>query len=195
MTARHFVALQSFPAVIDTARLVIRSADPQAAPAVNAAIHESYDALHAWLPWADHVPSVEETRSHMERARAAFEQGTDHSLHMWDRATTGYIGAIGLHDRLGHPSRREVGYWVRTAATGRGYANEAVDAIAKTAFATLGLSALEIHTSERNIPSQRVALRAGFTLMAVREDGRVDPDGTPSASHVYERSSTLPRKP
>jgi ribosomal-protein-serine acetyltransferase len=177
-----------FPDPLETRRLLIRVADPDTAPVVNAAIQETYESLHAWLPWADHLPSIDETRRHLVRARSEALQGTDYGLFLWDRATSGFLGAVGLHQRLPDPSRREIGYWLRGSAVGKGYAAEAVAAVAGAAFSALGLAALEIRTSARNLPSQRVALRAGFTLMAVLEDGRTDPDGTPSLTHVYETS-------
>ncbi len=176
-----------FPPLVHTSRLLIRPADPEAAPIINAAIRESYDELRAWLPWADHVPSVDETREHLIGARAKFEVGSDHGLSLWGRDTGRFLGGAGLHGRLADSSRREIGYWLRTSECGQGYAREAVGAIAKAAFTGLGLLAVEIHTSARNVRSQRVAVGAGFTLIAIRDDGRVDPDGVPSPSHIYER--------
>ncbi|MGH7528914.1 MAG: GNAT family N-acetyltransferase [Gemmatimonadales bacterium] len=155
--------MAAFPAVLQTARLEIRAPDPAAATLVNAAIRESYDALHAWLPWADHVPDVAETREHLARAQAAFAAGTDHALLIWQRSGA-FVGAIGLHDRLGDAARREIGYWIRTSAAGRGYASEAVRAVSAAGFATLAIDAIEIHTAARNVASRRVAERAGFAL-------------------------------
>jgi RimJ/RimL family protein N-acetyltransferase len=176
-----------FPPLLQTPRLLIRPADPGAARLVNDAIRESYDSLHAWLPWADHVPSVDETREHLTRALAAFRDGSDHGLSIWERDGGVFAGAVGLHARLPDPRRQEIGYWLRAGARGRGYASEAVAAVAAAAFEALGLAAIEIHASARNVASHRVAVRAGFDLVAIRDDGRVDRDGIRSPTHVYAR--------
>jgi RimJ/RimL family protein N-acetyltransferase len=176
-----------FPALLDTEHLVIRAPEPTQAPAVNAAIRESYDSLRTWMSWADHLPSEEETRAHLDKASRFFADGVDVGLYLWERDTGTFVGGAGLHARLADPTRRELGYWVRTSARGRGLATEAVRALAEAAFRSLALTAVEIHTSARNLASQRVASRAGFVLVEVRNDGRIDPDGVPSVTHIYER--------
>jgi RimJ/RimL family protein N-acetyltransferase len=58
-----------------------------------------------------------------------------------------------------------LGYWVRTSAAGRGVATNATRAAARFGFEQLGLRRIEIVAAVDNIPSQRVAEKAG----AVRE--------------------------
>ena len=168
-----------------TERLTLRGPDPAAAETINSAIRDSFAELTPWLPWADHVPSVDETREHLTRARDAFRVGEDLGLFLWDTKSDEFIGAVGLHARLADTSRREIGYWIRTSAAGRGYATEAVQAVARAALKHMSLSGVEIHVNARNQPSQKVALSAGF-LLAGEDTGRPDPDGRPSRVLVYE---------
>ena len=58
-----------------------------------------------------------------------------------------------------------LGYWVRTSAARRGVATNATRAVARYGFEELGLQRIEIVAAVRNLPSQRVAEKAG----AVRE--------------------------
>lgn len=174
-----------FPEELETARLRIRRPDPDVAPAVNAAIRESFDTLTRWMEWADHVPSVEETRDRLVRARQQFIAGEDYGFHLFIASSGLFIGSSGLHPRSVDVKRWEIGYWLRDTATGHGYATEAVRAIAAAGFKALDLTAIEIHASGRNIASHRVARRAGFVLDAVVSDGRIDPDGERSDTHVY----------
>ena len=58
-----------------------------------------------------------------------------------------------------------LGYWVRTSATGRGVATKAAHLVARFGFAQLGLHRIEILAAVDNIASQRVAEKVG----AVRE--------------------------
>jgi RimJ/RimL family protein N-acetyltransferase len=177
----------AFPRLILTERLSIRPVEPAFAEAINAAVRESFAELRVWLPWADHVPEVAETRAHLTEQQRKFEAGSDCTLSLWLRTTGEFVGSSGLHPRPAETSRREIGYWVRTSHTGRGLATEAVVAIAGTGFDALGLTAIEIRAFERNLASQRVAERAGFRRDALLDDGRLDPDGRPSRTVVYVR--------
>jgi RimJ/RimL family protein N-acetyltransferase len=58
----------------------------------------------------------------------------------------------------------EIGYWCRTRFTGHGYTTEAVRGITAFAFEALGARRVEIRCDSRNLPSARVAERAGFRL-------------------------------
>jgi RimJ/RimL family protein N-acetyltransferase len=188
----HQAGPPSFPRLIETERLSIRPVDPAFAEVINAAVRESFAELRSWLPWADHVPEVAETRAHLAEQQRKFHAGSDCTLSLWLRRTGEFVGSSGLHPRPAESSRREIGYWVRTSHTGRGFATEAVVAIAKTGFAALGLTAIEIRASERNVASQRVAERAGFRREGLLDDGRLDPDGHPSRTVVYLRRADDP---
>jgi RimJ/RimL family protein N-acetyltransferase len=70
----------------------------------------------------------------------------------------------------------ETGYWLGPAARGRGYATEAVRAVARHAFG-LGLTRIELLAAVGNVASQRVAERAGFTREGVLREARPLPGG------------------
>jgi ribosomal-protein-serine acetyltransferase len=161
-----------FPALLETSRLVIRTCDPATADLVNAAIRESFDQLHEWLPWADTLPSVEDTRTHLSSAQRDYIAGTDWGLGLWLKNTGGFVGGSGLHPRPSDPSWREIGYWIHSAHTGQGLATEAVRAITEAGFAS-GVVAVQAKISERNAASVRVVERAGFTREAILDDGTV----------------------
>jgi RimJ/RimL family protein N-acetyltransferase len=149
-------------------------------------VRESFPALYRWLPWADHLPTVDETREHLMQAQARFRSGEDCGLLLWDRLNGGLIGASGLHPRLTDPTRREIGYWIRTSAAGRGLATEAVRAIAHCALHELGFTGVEIHCVARNVASERVAIGAGFTRVGVRTNHGTDREGSePPTTLIY----------
>jgi RimJ/RimL family protein N-acetyltransferase len=181
-----------FPEQLKTARLELRMPDPARAPAVNEAIRESFDTLSRWMDWADHIPSIEETRARLVRSRQKFLADEDYGLHIFLTDPLRFLGSAGLHPRPADEGRREIGYWIRDTATGQGYATETVRAIAAAAFESLHLACIEIRASARNVASHRVAERAGFVLDAVVSDGRVDPDGESSDTHVYILSRDVP---
>jgi len=73
-------------------------------------------------------------------------------------------GGCGLN-RFDQPnSRANLGYWLRTDRTGRGWATRATVLLARYGLTRLGLERVEILMSVENKASRRVAERAGATL-------------------------------
>jgi RimJ/RimL family protein N-acetyltransferase len=67
-----------------------------------------------------------------------------------------------LHQRIG-PGGQEIGYWVRTSHTRRGYATAAARALTDMAFTMPGVDRVEIHHDVANVASGRVPAKLGFT--------------------------------
>jgi hypothetical protein len=66
--------LLNFPDSFETERLTIRSPLPGDGTELQAAVAETFDDLHLWLPWADHVPTVEEEEEAVRKGRARFRR-------------------------------------------------------------------------------------------------------------------------
>ncbi|MGE0703226.1 MAG: GNAT family N-acetyltransferase [Vicinamibacterales bacterium] len=132
--------------------------------AVFEAVHESFNELHPWMPWCRADYSVEEARSWLGLQVRGFEEGTAFQFAILAKDGR-YLGAVGLNeiDRLNR--KANLGYWVRSAATGRGVATAAVRALRDWAFERTALIRLEILIAAGNVASHRVAERAG----AIRE--------------------------
>ena len=141
----------------------IRPYVPGDAAALHAAVVESASDAHRWLPWCRPGYTFEEARGWVERQVENFEVGEE--LHFAVVDGDAYLGGCGL-SRI-DPLHRiaNLGYWVRTAAVGRGVATSAVRALVRYAFAETALERLEVLCALDNVASQRVAERAG----AVRE--------------------------
>jgi RimJ/RimL family protein N-acetyltransferase len=73
------------------------------------------------------------------------------------------VGTIGLMDVDREHSSCELGYWTAAAARGRGLTSRAVALMRDWAHSELGLATVEVLPHRDNLPSQRVAERAGFT--------------------------------
>jgi RimJ/RimL family protein N-acetyltransferase len=130
------------------------------APAVWEAARESLRELQPWMPWCHPAYSLDESRSWLELQVRAFEQGTAFEFAIVS-ADGKYLGACGLNqiDALNH--RANLGYWVRTSASGRGVATHAVRSLRDWAFRNTDLLRLEIVIAVGNIASQRVAEKTG----------------------------------
>ena len=106
------------------------------------------------------------------------------ALATW-RASGVFAGGSGLHRIDWSVPRFEIGYWVRARFLGRGYATEAVRAIAERVFGDLGARRVEIRMHAANERSVRVAERAGFALEAVLRNEQRHLDGTLRDTRVY----------
>ncbi|MGH3087678.1 MAG: GNAT family N-acetyltransferase, partial [Rubrobacteraceae bacterium] len=87
--------------------------------------------------------------------------------------------------------RFEIGYWLRTSFTGKGYMTEAVKGIAAFAFDELGAQRVEIKCDPLNEKSVRVAKRCGFRLEAELRNNERSPSGELRNTLVY---SMLPEE-
>ena len=91
-------------------------------------------------------------------------------------AGAGLIGTVGLFE-LGRVARHgEIGYWTAAPARGRGTAARSVILMRDWSARALGLRELEILAHPDNVPSQRVAARAGFTDTGELRRHRRSPD-------------------
>ena len=143
------------------------------AAAFNAAVHESLDELRPWMPWAGAEPMPVAERLELirrwERERA---EGGDESFGIFVDGAV--VGACGLHHRIG-AGGLEIGYWVRTADTGRGIATEAARQACAVAFADPSIDRVEIHHDRANAASGRVPAKLGFERVAERRDAPTAP--------------------
>lgn len=165
--------LRDFPDHLETERLLIRA--PRAGDGAEncAAVQESLAELRPWMPWAMEPLTPESQEAVMRRAHIDFMARTDLMLLLLLKGTDTMVGSSGLHRIDWRVPRFEIGYWLRTAYTGRGYMTEAVNAIAAFAFDTLEARRVEIRCDERNTRSAAVARRCGFALEGVlRHSGR-----------------------
>jgi RimJ/RimL family protein N-acetyltransferase len=179
--------LIDFPDSFETERLTIRSPLPGDGAELQAAVAETIEDLRPWMPWADHIPTVEEEEESVRRGHIRFLKREDLWLLLFLKATHTFVGGSGLHRIDWDVPRFEIGYWVRRRFAGQGYITEAVRGITCFAFETLGARRVEIHCDVRNVRSQRVAERAGYELEATLHNHMVAPDGALRDTLIYAR--------
>ncbi|HKN57181.1 MAG TPA: GNAT family N-acetyltransferase [Amycolatopsis sp.] len=90
----------------------------------------------------------------------------EHGFGLWTvclRDSGEFVGDCGLvRQRVDGMDEVEVGYHVRTALQGNGYATEAAAACLDFARTVLGLSRLTAIIDPANVPSQRIATKIGL---------------------------------
>ncbi|MFP3913993.1 MAG: GNAT family N-acetyltransferase [Actinomycetota bacterium] len=152
------------PEQIETDRLILRRFHRRDIGALEEAVRSSLADLNEWLPWAhmdytrdDAVAFVRDSVQAWREEKAfdysiRFQEEPDRHLgniSIWQTSRTGRIG--------------EIGYWIRTDLTGRGYATEATRALMRVGFENLGLHKITLRIAVGNRGSERVAEKLGFT--------------------------------
>jgi RimJ/RimL family protein N-acetyltransferase len=148
-------------------RLLLRPFRAGDAELICEAVLESIDEFVPWLPWCHRQYSIDDTRAFLDNRANAFQNDGEYAFAIVERSGNRFVGACGVNqiDRVN--ARANLGYWVRTAATGRGYASEATLVLARWAFNALELARIEIVAAVGNAASQRVAEKVGATREGV----------------------------
>ena len=124
------------------------------------AARESTADVFPWLEWCHAQYSMAEAVEWIGSREPLFTEGTEYTF-----AIVGddgrYLGGCGLNQITRLHRFANLGYWVRSSATGRGVAREAVRQVAAFAFRETDLERLEIVCAVGNVRSQRVAERSG----------------------------------
>jgi len=132
--------------------------------ALYEAVQESFTELSRFMGWCS--PSYE--RAHaaafVKKQAAAWKAKSEFALVVEDDGSS-MLGVCGLNRIEWLSGTANLGYWVRTSATGRGVCSAAVAQVVKFAFRETKLHRLEIIVAIDNVASQRVAEKAG----AIRE--------------------------
>jgi RimJ/RimL family protein N-acetyltransferase len=120
--------------------------------------------VYPWLPWCHPQYSLAEAQEWIRSRAPLAGEGREYTFAI---VGTGgrLLGGCGLNQINRLHRFANLGYWVRTSATGHGVATDAVRQLADFAFRNTDLVRLEIVCAVGNNASQRVAERAG----AVRE--------------------------
>ena len=179
------------PHRVETPRLVLRGPRAGDGAAACAAVQASIESLRPWMPWAQQDQTLAQAESYCRRQQALFILREELSWFVYERGLEGpegpVLGGIGLHHIDWSERRFEIGWWRRTGLEGIGVAGEAVWAVTRLAFDTLGARRVEARMDETNQRSWRLAERMGFTFEGVLRLDSSTPGGTPRSTRVYSR--------
>ncbi|MDV6374873.1 GNAT family N-acetyltransferase [Deinococcus arenicola] len=171
MTAPHL--LPHVPGELRTPRLLLRSPRPQDAEAVHAAVHASLPELQKWMVWAQEPSDLAATAENLRGAADRYATREELRLLVWNAAGTELVGSSGFHALDWSVPRGEIGYWIATANTGLGYAQEVAGALTTFGLKTLGLRRIEIRCDSANERSARIPHKLGYTLDATLRNNAV----------------------
>lgn len=150
------------PETVDLDGFHLRRSTPADAEALHEAVKASFAELHAWMAWCTEPVEIADQREFIERSA---KNWTEQKTFNWVIVDAGghLIGTIGLMDRVG-PGGLEIGYWLRTDATGRGVMTRAAARVTDIALSLPGIDRVEIHCDAANAASAAVPRRLGYRL-------------------------------
>ena len=179
--------LHHLPESLESKRLLIRVARPGDGPVFHEAVLESIDALSPWLGWVTPPPTLEQSEFSCRRAYGRFLINEDLMAFFFLKDGGTLVGGSGLHNANWSLRSFEVGYWGRTAYSGKGLIREGVNALAEHALQSLGARRVFLTTDERNTSSWRLAESIGFQLEGTLRNERLNLAGVPRNTRVYSR--------
>ncbi len=126
------------------------------------------ERLAVWMPWVEHVRTIEDERRFLETVTAD-PRGLD-GLGLFVEGR--FAGGVGMRlDPFGIVA--DIGYWVASPWEGRGLVTRAVRALLSIAFDELGLHRVTVRAGVENLRSRAIPERLGFTLEGIlRGEGR-----------------------
>jgi RimJ/RimL family protein N-acetyltransferase len=151
----------SFDTTLTDGVITLRPLNMDDLPGLMVAVHESVAEIMPWMDWCTPAYDEDFARSWLATLPKAWEAGTQYGLAITDAQTGRFLGGTGLN-HINYTHRlANVGYWVRTSATGRGVATRAARLVGEFAARQVGLLRAEIVVAVGNKPSLRVAAKSG----------------------------------
>lgn len=168
----------TIPLGLETARLYLRAplADTDAR-VVNESIRRSHEELKRWLPFAQDVPTLSETEANLQRAQELYGTGESFRYLIFLRETGTFVGTVSLFGIDWDVPKAEIGYWLDSTHTGRGYMTEAVETVVRFGFAQFDFKRIEIRCESTNEGSRLIPERLGFQLEGILRNEDLSADG------------------
>lgn len=176
-----------FPESFVTDRLLIRAPLWGDGASMNEAVRESINELKPWMAFAQVMPTIKESEKVTRECRLEFLKRFKLHMRIFMKDTEQFVGCISLHHINWELRNFEIGYWIRSSCSGKGYMTEAVNGIADFAIRELEANRLEIRCSARNTKSAAVAERTGFTLEGILRRDSLGQDGEIQDSRLYAK--------
>jgi RimJ/RimL family protein N-acetyltransferase len=159
--------LLDFPTEFTTDRLLIRMPMPGDGKVMYEAINASIEELKPWLPFAQMEQTEEDVEVNIREAHLKFLKREDLRLLIFLKDTGELVASSGLHRIDWGIPKFEIGYWIDSRHSGKGYMTEAVQGITDFAVNELKARRVEIRCDTRNSKSAAIPERLGFILEGI----------------------------
>lgn len=155
--------------MLRTTRLTLEPVAEEHIDDLLAAIEASLNELRPWMAWTVGW-DPEDSRTFL-RSRP---EGDHLMAIVQDGKAIGVCDVLVAKPLLGSG---ELGYWISSAAAGKGLTTEALNGLISWAFEDLGLHRVELRAGVDNVPSNRVAEKLGFRNCGIVREAAAGADG------------------
>lgn len=178
----RYLLSDDMPEYFETERLLVRSpligkAEIHDYVIVNEAIRESLDELRLFLPFAQVVPTLLETEINLQQARLDFLKRTQFRYLIFLKESAQFIGVASLQAIDYQVKKCELGYWIHSHCSGKGYMTEAVQELVRLGFEQLDFKRIALQCERTNWKSRALAERLGFALEGILRNEDLSADG------------------
>jgi RimJ/RimL family protein N-acetyltransferase len=166
------------PKSIFTERLLLRCWNQDDADELLPILKNNIGHLKDWIPErvASPVP-LPELKIRLAEFINNFESEKEFRYAIFSLDEKTLLGEVSLFPRsdtkrvnLKDADRVEIGYWLRSDITGRGYATEASKAMMDLSISILKMNRIEIRCDADNLPSAAIPKKLNFILAETKED-------------------------
>jgi RimJ/RimL family protein N-acetyltransferase len=182
--------LLNIPSELSSDRLVLRAPQAGDGTIVYPSARDSLPELKKWMPWAKDDYSETDAEEWCRKSAADFLSRKQLQFLMFSLAGAHHLGNIGAFDFKWEVPSCEIGYWLHSAHTGKGYMTEAVSTLVKMLRDTLNIRRIQIKSDSKNKKSQRVAELAGFQLEGILRSDSLATAGGLRDTCVFSSIST-----
>jgi ribosomal-protein-serine acetyltransferase len=148
--------------------------DDHHAEALHALVDENRTYLKTWLPWVDHMKTVDNFRRFIKESRKRYADRNEIAyVIIYNKIL---IGRIGLY-HLDHQNKiASIGYWIDKESQGYGIITRCCNSIINYAFSSLDFNRIEIKCGTENIKSSSIAERLNFKKEGILRQAEMHQD-------------------
>jgi RimJ/RimL family protein N-acetyltransferase len=140
--------------------VILKPLEISFAPKMVEAALESIAEVQPWMPWCSSAFDEKAAESWINDQIRSRENKSAFEFALFSESGT-YLGGGGVNNIDDENNKANVGYWIRSSQIRKGYGTEALKALVEWARGKTELNRLEVVAAIGNLPSQRVAEKAG----------------------------------
>jgi ribosomal-protein-serine acetyltransferase len=152
---------------LETHRSLLLPIDTSDARDLWHAVEASRRELEPWLPWVPFNVDEDASWRYAEASANDWDAARACRFAIRERASRRLLGVVGLEQFAHLHQACELGYWLRTDTTGKGFMTEASRIVVDWAFRTLGAHRVRVAAATDNHRSLHVIQRVGFRFEGI----------------------------
>ncbi|MGH0792427.1 GNAT family N-acetyltransferase [Bacillus cereus] len=179
------------PTAFSTNRLIIRIPKPGDELVLYEAICHSISELKPWIKSLQQLPTKETIEALIINYNIQFLRRSTLPYLMFSKITGEFIGFVIFHEINWEILKFEVGYWIHSNFSKKGYMTEGVRRLVKFSFEELKANRVEIRCEAANTQSHIIPEKLHFKLEGILEMNELNAN-TKELSDTYLFAMTKP---